>query len=165
MRLPIQFPNSLSGDAATTGMGGRGASPIGIGGSGRSRSGIRLRAENTSLSWSAGGGWGAAPKGCGSTVARTVGERGCRLGPLRRGRSVGRRLRRVDGGGAGRKVNRSRHDIGLTRRHAGLTRLDGIDPGAGVVEARPDRRVNRWRPNGVDIDYWRARQEFDLFLV
>ena len=44
------IPNSLLGDAVTTGMGGRGASPIGIGGSGRSRSGIRLRAENTSFS-------------------------------------------------------------------------------------------------------------------
>jgi hypothetical protein len=65
--------------------------------------------------------------------------------------SVGRRLRRVDGGGGGRKITRSQHDIGLTRRHAGLTRLDGIDPGAGVVEARPDRRVNRCRPIGVDI--------------
>jgi hypothetical protein len=92
MRLPIQFPNSLSGDAVTTGMGGRGASPIGIGGSGRSRSGIRLRAENTSLSWSAGDGWGAAPEGCGSTVARTpldvssfpqaLAERDCELRPL-----------------------------------------------------------------------------------
>ena len=28
MRLPIQFPNSLSGDAVTTGMGGRGATAV-----------------------------------------------------------------------------------------------------------------------------------------
>jgi hypothetical protein len=47
-RLTVHFPDSLSGDAVTTGMGGRGASPITTGGSGRSRSGIRLRAENTS---------------------------------------------------------------------------------------------------------------------
>jgi len=37
----IQFPNSLSGDAVPTGMGGRGASPVAVGGSGRSRSGTR----------------------------------------------------------------------------------------------------------------------------
>ena len=49
-RLTVHFPDSLSGDAVTTGMGGRGASPITTGGSGRSRSGIRLRAENTSFS-------------------------------------------------------------------------------------------------------------------
>jgi len=50
-----------SGDAVPTGMGGRGASLVRAGGSGRSRSGICLRAENTPLSWSAGGGgWGAA---------------------------------------------------------------------------------------------------------
>src|SRR5262249_56533631 len=56
-----QFPNSLiSGDAVPTGMGGRRVSPVGAGGSGRSRSGIRLRAENTPLScWAVGGGWGA----------------------------------------------------------------------------------------------------------
>ena len=52
--------NSHSGDAVPIGMGGRGFSPVGVGGSGRSRSGIRLRTENTPLSWSAGsGGWGA----------------------------------------------------------------------------------------------------------
>jgi hypothetical protein len=57
-----QFPDSpYLGNAVPTGMGGRGASPMGAGGSGRSRSGIRLRAENTPLSWSVGGnGWGAA---------------------------------------------------------------------------------------------------------
>ena len=38
-----QFPN------LSTGMGGRGGSPLAAGGSGRSR-GIRVRAENTSLS-------------------------------------------------------------------------------------------------------------------
>ena len=37
----IQFPNSLSGDAVPTGIGGRGASPVAVGGSGRSRSGTR----------------------------------------------------------------------------------------------------------------------------
>src|SRR5258708_39712345 len=49
-------------------MGGRGVSPVGAGGSGRIRSGIRLRAENTPLSWSAVGGcWGAliSSGGCG----------------------------------------------------------------------------------------------------
>src|SRR5262249_15060196 len=65
-----QFPNSLiSGDAAPTGMGGRGVSPVGAGGSGRSRSGIRLRGENTPVSWSAvGGGWGALISSGGSAL-------------------------------------------------------------------------------------------------
>src|SRR5260221_7468308 len=56
----FEIPYFISGDAVPTGMGGRGVSPVGAGGSGGSRSGIRLRAENTPLSWSAGGGgWGA----------------------------------------------------------------------------------------------------------
>src|SRR5262249_54138960 len=86
-----QFPNSfISGNAVPTGMGGRGVSPVGAGGSGRSRSGIRLRAENTPLSWSAvGGGWGALTGGGSAAVTgrgwmstgatgfgRTSGERG-----------------------------------------------------------------------------------------
>jgi hypothetical protein len=78
----IQFPISLPGDAVPTGMGGRGASPVAVGGSGRSRSGIRLRAENTSLSWSAGVGWGVELEGCGSMVTGTSGEPGCRLVPI-----------------------------------------------------------------------------------
>ena len=77
----IQFPISLPGDAVPTGMGGRGASPVAVGGTGRSKSGIRLRAENTSSSRSAEAGWGAALEGCGSTEARTSGEPGCRLVP------------------------------------------------------------------------------------
>src|SRR6516164_5407744 len=40
----------ISGDVVPSGMGGRGVSPVDAGGSGRSRSGIRLRAENTPLS-------------------------------------------------------------------------------------------------------------------
>jgi hypothetical protein len=51
---PSQFLQSpYSGDDVPTGMGGRGTSLVDAGGSGRSRSGIRLRAENTPLSWSA----------------------------------------------------------------------------------------------------------------
>jgi hypothetical protein len=51
-----KFPYLISDDAVPTGMGGRGVSAVGGGGSGRSRSGICLRAENTPLSWSAVGG-------------------------------------------------------------------------------------------------------------
>ena len=44
-------------------------SPVGAGGSGRSRSGIRLRGENTPVSWSAvGGGWGALISSGGSAL-------------------------------------------------------------------------------------------------
>jgi len=64
-----EIPYFISGDAGPTGMGGRGVSPIGTGGSGRSRSGIRLRAENTPLSWSAVGGcWGALISSGGSVL-------------------------------------------------------------------------------------------------
>src|SRR5262249_9678613 len=56
----FRIPYFISGDAGPTGMGGRGVSPVGAGGSGRSKSGIRLRAENTPLPWSAVGAcWGA----------------------------------------------------------------------------------------------------------
>src|SRR5262249_57058017 len=48
-----EIPYFISGDAVPTGMGGRGVSSFGAGGSGRSRSGIRLRAEDTPLAWSA----------------------------------------------------------------------------------------------------------------
>jgi hypothetical protein len=55
-----EIPILFQGDAGPIGMGGRGVSPVGAGGSGRSRSGIRLRAESTPLSWSAAGScWGA----------------------------------------------------------------------------------------------------------
>src|SRR5262245_11720138 len=65
--------NSYSGDAVPIGRGGREFSPLGAGGSGRSRSGIRLRTENTPLSWSAGsGGWGAPISSGGSAL----GDRG-----------------------------------------------------------------------------------------
>src|SRR5271165_6488589 len=49
-------------------MGGRGVSPVAGGGSGRSRSGIRSRAENTPLSWSR----GAANSSGGLALAREV---------------------------------------------------------------------------------------------
>src|SRR5262249_49350426 len=61
-QLPIlnsEVSYFISGDAVPTGMGGRRVSPVDAGGSGRSRSGIRLRAENTPLSWSALGGSGS----------------------------------------------------------------------------------------------------------
>src|SRR5260221_2850633 len=100
----FEIPYFISGDAVPTGMGGRGVSPVGAGGSGRSRSGIRLRAEHTPLSWTAvGGGWGelissggSVLGGSGSTavtgrdwmstgatgLGRTTGERGCRSAPV-----------------------------------------------------------------------------------
>src|SRR5262249_57770468 len=61
-QLPIlnsEIPYFISGDVVPTGMGGRGVSPVDAGGAGRSTSGIRLRAEDTALSWSAVGGCGA----------------------------------------------------------------------------------------------------------
>src|ERR1700720_3922819 len=47
--------------------------------------------------------------------------------------SVGGRLPHVDGSGAGRNV-----DIGLTRRRAGLRRLDAIDEGGVSLGERKD---------------------------
>src|SRR5260221_12896576 len=68
----FEIPYFISGDAVPTGMGGRGVSPVGAGGSGRSRSGIRLRAENTPLSWSAVGGcWGALISSGGSALGES----------------------------------------------------------------------------------------------
>jgi hypothetical protein len=69
-----QFPNF------SIGIGGRGGSSLAAGGSGRSN-GIRVRVENTSWSWSAGNGWGAAVSNGGLVlggVARISGERGGR---------------------------------------------------------------------------------------
>src|SRR5262252_4429022 len=61
-QLPILNSENLyfiSGDDVPTGMGGRRVS-VDAAGSGRSRSGIRLRAGNTPLSWSAVGGCSGA---------------------------------------------------------------------------------------------------------
>src|SRR5262249_57787044 len=78
-----EIPYFISGDAGPTGMGGRGVSPVGAGGSGRSRSGIRLRAENTPLSRSAVGGcWGALISSGGGGVGG--GGAGAVGGPRRR---------------------------------------------------------------------------------
>ena len=70
-----QFPNF------SIGIGGRGGSPLAAGGSGRNRFGIRVRGENTSFSWSAGTGWGAAVSNDGLVLG---GERG---GALSAGRT------------------------------------------------------------------------------
>src|SRR5262249_57353499 len=67
----------ISGDVVPTGMGGRGVSPVDAGGSGRSTSGIRLRAENTPLSLSAVGGCCGAPISSGGSA---VGDRGATAG-------------------------------------------------------------------------------------
>src|SRR5262249_17581868 len=70
--LISEIPYFISGDAGPTGIGGRRVS-VDAGGSGRSRSGIRLRAENTPLSCSAVGGCCGAPISSGGSA---LGDRG-----------------------------------------------------------------------------------------
>ena len=132
----------------STGMGGRGGSPAAPDGSGRSRSGIRLRAENTSLSWSAEG------VGCGATgltlgdVVRMSGERGRRSAPGAGGGWTSERWPHLAParwrGGAERRP--TEEDAGLLRRHTGLPGRNVIGRHrAGVGEVRPDHRVRRTR--------------------